>query len=96
MSGYAKVEGYVPPTQRWFTTEEVGKLRVGGGFEKIVKKVLILKTILDTTCFDAQLRSELRVQKISLETLFQLLCRFCDQVLAQLSAPWLYAQFFLP
>jgi hypothetical protein len=34
-----------PPPDRWFTTEVVGKLRVGGGFEKIVKKWLILKTI---------------------------------------------------
>jgi hypothetical protein len=45
MSVYVKVEGYVPPTRRWFTTEVVGKLRVGGGLKKIVKKWLILKTI---------------------------------------------------
>jgi hypothetical protein len=39
-------EGIVPPTRRWFTTEEVGKLRVGGGFETIVKKWLIFEIIL--------------------------------------------------
>jgi hypothetical protein len=38
--------GIVPPTRRWFTTEVVGKLRVGGGLEKIVKKWLIFEIIL--------------------------------------------------
>jgi hypothetical protein len=38
--------GIVPPTRRWFTTEVVGKLRVGGGLETIVKKWLIFEIIL--------------------------------------------------
>jgi hypothetical protein len=44
-------EGIVPPTRRWFTTEVVGKLRVGGGIKKIVKKWLIFEIILDFSSF---------------------------------------------
>jgi hypothetical protein len=39
-------KGVVPPTHRWFTTEVVGKLGEGCGFEIIVKKWLILEIIL--------------------------------------------------
>jgi hypothetical protein len=43
---HSGIKGIVPPTQRWFTTEVVGKLGEGGGFETIVKKGLIFEIIL--------------------------------------------------
>jgi hypothetical protein len=43
---HLKKVGIVPPTLRWFTTEGVVKLWVGGGIKKIVKKWLIFEIIL--------------------------------------------------
>jgi hypothetical protein len=56
---HLKKVGLVPPTLRWFSTEMVGKQRVGGVFEKIVKKWLIFEIILDKSEVSSHVNTEL-------------------------------------